>query len=288
MRGTIQDTCSESKQIHTGLGQCNTGEGQTIALLITRKNAAFPLDPEEFKSKLESYVNSDGPLKIWPITNIVENTPEGGDIAKTGVGFAGNRSVGYNGYSEVYRIDAGDCLFKQLSQFNRQPASIFRIDDTLSLHGVVRVQNGKEVLTGFEVSTLMAQRTKGTSLTDIYQVALSADYSVNYGSTELPNLNSFKLDQIPTGLTGVMLKKNGSGVKVVSSCDGYDYTRNYEWTADLFANASGAAPTSVTFNESTGLLTIAPAGSYRILGASVLSEHDIYRLDGIKEFVDIS
>lgn len=288
MLGTIQDTCSESKQIHTGRGQCSTGEGKTIALLITKTNAAFPLDPEEFKSKLESYVNSEGPLKIWPITNITENTPNGGDIATTAVGFAGDRAVGYNGFSEVYRVDAGDCFFKQISQFNRQPAYVFRIDDTLSLQGVVRVQNGKEVLTGFEASTLMAQRTKGTSMTDIYQVALSVNYSVNYGSVELPNLHSFKLDQIPTGLIGVMLKKNGSGVKVVSSCDGYDYTRNYEWTADLFANASGAVPTSVTFNESTGLLTISPAGSYRILGASVLSEHDIYGLDGIKEFVDIS
>jgi hypothetical protein len=52
----------------------------------------------------------------------------------------------------------------------------------------------------------------------------------------------------------------------------------------MFANESGAAPESVTYDENTATLTFSPTAAYRVVSASKLG---IDGLEGINEFVDL-
>ena len=72
--------------------------------------------------------------------------------------------------------------------------------------------------------------------------------------------------------------------------NGEDITAEYgdKWKANMFINDSGTAATTATFDSATGLLSIAPAGKYRVASASVLEAGDILGLDGVGEYADVS
>lgn len=292
--GNINSNCSDNVPVHTGLGDCNKQEGKTVALLISKRNAVYPLEAAAFNTGLigaNGYVNTDSGLRLLPLKSIINNTPTGGDIATVDVGFAGPRPSGYNAFSELYQIDAGDCLYKQLAQLNKTRARVFRVDDQGNIYGTAVMIDGEKKFVGFD-SYLMTQRTKGSDNSVIYSLSLAVYYSVDYSSIELPNLHSFVVNQIPEGLIGVTLEKGPTTgtAKVVSTCDGQDYTSNYgsEWMPNMFANVAGASPTTVTYSASTGLLTFAPIAAYRIKSAPTLIAGDIQGLEGVNNYVDLT
>ena len=99
------------------------------------------------------------------------------------------------------------------------------------------------------------------------------------------------LPNVPDGLIGVALKAGATGTaSVVTACGGEDITAEYgdKWKANMFINDSGTAATTATFDLATGLLSIAPAGKYRVASASVLEAGDILGLDGVGEYADVS
>lgn len=291
--GTIKSNCGAKEVPQTGIGNCLKKEGKTVALFLTALNAAYPVDGEEFNSNLtgaNGYVNIEGVQRILPITNIINNTPSGGDIATSEVGFGGPIPIGYNAYSEVYQIDAGDCLFKQLVKLNKQKMRVFRVDDEESIYGTAKLINKDVKLIGFD-AYIMVQRVKADG-TNPYALNLGVYYSVNY-EKEIENLHSFVLDEIPDGLIGVTLKKGTTPLtaEIVSVCDGDNsYTAQYgaEWLPAMFVNSAGVEPTSVTYSTSTKMLTFAPAGSYRIKSASALIAGNIEGLDGVDRFIDLT
>lgn len=289
--GTITSNCSYKSQVFTGQGNCIKQEGKTVALLISEHNAAYPIDGEAFNAALNGYINSESPLHLLPINNVINNTPSGGDIATTDVGFAGPRPSGYNAFSEIYQVDAGDCFYKQIAQLNKKRVRVFRVDDQQSINGTAVLRGGEEKFVGFD-AYLMVQRVKGSDNSVIYSVSLAVYYSVNYSEVELPNIHSFPLDEVPTGLIGVVLAKGPTTgtAKVVSICDGEDFTTTYgaEWNSGMFTNASGVSPTTVTYTESTGLLTFAPVAAYKVKDAATLSAGDIIGIEGLNKYVDLT
>ncbi len=167
---------------------------------------------------------------------------------------------------------------------------VLRVDDEGFVYGTVVVRDGKNYFAGFE-ATLYAVRTP-TDGSTAYNLSLYAYYTPSNESEE-KNMHAFEvgLPNVPDGLIGVALKAGATGTaSVVTACGGEDITAEYgdKWKANMFINDSGTAATTATFDSATGLLSIAPAGKYRVASASVLEAGDILGLDGVGEYADVS
>lgn len=107
---------------------------------------------------------------------------------------------------------------------------------------------------------------------------------MNMHATRLP------LTSIPDGLLLATIEAAGEDtLRVVEACSGMDITSEYghDWTAGMFIDDKGNSPTSVTFNEDSGLLTIDPQERYRLAGADILSAGGITGIDSTEAYVAI-
>ena len=289
--GQIKGNCQAETPL-TGSGSCPKQEGKVSALIVTGLNALYPMDQTEFAEALPGYAAEPGALRMYPVKDIVGMTLSGGDINAPDLGtYGGPAPTNLNAKNVAYQINAGDCLYKELAKFNKRKMRLFRVDDQGYIYGTVVVRGGVEYFAGFEV-TLYAVRTP-TDGSTAYNLSLYAYYTPN-NEAEERNMNAFEvgLANVPDGLLGVVLKKGATGLTatVETVCGGEDVTAEYgdKWTTDMFLNNSGSKPTTVTFSSDTGLLTFAPAGSYRVASAKVLEEGDIVGLEGVDQFVALS
>lgn len=291
MLGQVKGSCG-SEVVFTGAGSCPKQEGKVSALIVTGLNGFYALKDDEFKTSLEGHVIENGPLRMYPIKDVVGMVISGGDINAPDLGtYGGPAPTNLNAKNVAYQINAGDCLYKELAKFNRRKMRVFRVDSDGFVYGTVVVRNGERYFAGFE-ATLYAVRTV-TDGSTAYNLSLFAYYTPN-NEDEERNMHAFNvgLVAIPDGLLGVSLQKGASSgkAKVVTVCGGEDVTADYgdKWKADMFLNAAGVAPTTVTYDASSGLLTFEPAAAYRVASAGVLSKGDIPGLEGVDELVALS
>jgi hypothetical protein len=254
--------------------------------LISGKNALYPADDTAFVAGLPGYVVNPGTNRIYPVTGVAENTISGGDVATAEVGFSGARPTGENATSEVYRLLGNDCLAKELKKLNKRQVRVFRVDDENYVYGTIVKQGSTEQFAGFN-ATVFTYDLKQTG-SDPGGIYIAVYYSSDY-ENEKKALNAVHVDEIPDGLVGVELQSKTTGYKVVSTCSGEDYTELYgnDWNTTMFATSTGTAPTTVTFAAATGLLSLAPAGAYRVKDAAALSAGDVHGLEGIEKYVTL-
>lgn len=291
MLGQIKGKC-QSETPFTGAGSCPKQEGKVSALIVTAVNAMYPLNGEEFASGLSGYAAENGPLRMYPVKDLVGMTISGGDINAPDLGtYGGPAPTNLNAKNVAYQINGGDCLYKELAKFNKRKMRVFRVDDEGFVYGTVVSRDGQNYFAGFE-ATLYAMRIP-TDGSTAYNLSLYAYYTPN-NENEEKNMNAFNvgLVAIPDGLIGVTLKKGAASgtASVVTVCGGEDVTADYgsKWKANMFQNAAGVAPTTVTFAEATGLLTFEPAAAYRVAKAAALSTGDISGIEGVDELVALS
>lgn len=284
--GKIIGNCGAETPL-TGRSNCSRSEGKTVGLIITALNALYPIDPDTFRAGLEGWVAAVGNMRMFPIGNIIENTIAGGDIATSTIGFGPTQATGENATDEIYRINAGDCLYKELAKLNRRNMRVFRVDDQGYIWGTVIEQGGEEYFAGFEAN-LYAYGIKATGNDAPAGVYLRVFYSVNY-ENEKKNSNAFEIT-MPLGLVGVTLQKGATTgtAKVIEACSGEDITMEHDWTTDMFVNATGAEPETVTLNPTTEELTFVPVGSYQVKKAAALQAENIFGIEGVSGTVDLT
>lgn len=284
--GVVLADCSP-KTLLTGTESCTRSEGKTVSLILTDVNAVYSTDAAEFNAALAANVSDTTLSRMYPINNILNNAPTGGDVKTADVGFSGARPVGINAFSEAYTVEGGDCLYKSLSALNGRIMRLFRVDDAGYIYGTTLARDGATVFAGFKVSVQVTRsKSDGSSA---YTLLLSAYYSAAY-ETELVNMSAFAIDEMPSGLVGVELVKPGAaGVRVVSVCSRTDYTADYsgDWDTTMFINANGGNPSAVTYSAATQLLTITPSASYKVAKANVLRAGGVYGLEGIDKLVAV-
>lgn len=289
--GQIPGNCAGATPL-TGRGNCDKKEGKTIALILTELNSFYPTDPAEFIAGLNGWILAGTSPRMFPIKGVVAGALNGGDIATAELGtYGGSTPIGINQLNIAYQFDAGDCFYKELFKVRKRKMRLFRVDDEGYVYGTIVTREGEDHFAGFEVTLMpLYTLTDGTAETTI---GLTAYFSVNY-EFELAAKNGINvgLNSIPDGLIGIVLQASSkaSGAKVVTVCSGEDITAEYgeDWTTELFLNNSGGKPTTVTFAKETGMLTIAPAGNYRVVGAEVLAEANIIGYEGVDTYTAIT
>ena len=89
MLGSIKSNCGAMGTPYTGIGSCPKKEGKVSALLITGKNALYPMESEDFVSGLSGYVTTADALKMYPIKGVVGMTINGGEVNAPDLGTYG-------------------------------------------------------------------------------------------------------------------------------------------------------------------------------------------------------
>ena len=275
MAGTIQGVCITGTP-YTGSTRCPKKEGTTAALIFTDPAARYPLDPETFRDEIDDLVYSNGVNRIYPVKNIVYNSPSGGDTNTydTGSGFV---SPGASSQViDTFTVDDGDCLYKQLAKLEGRTIRVFRVDIEGFIYGTVV----NDEFAGFQCK-VKARRIQANG-TDLYQLYLEVYYTTHY-EKELKNLHAFELGEAPEGLVPVIVQTVNGASTVVEECSGVSVTDLYgdKWQATMFINSTGKAAESVKYNATTETLTIAPTGTYRVADASVLSPAGIKGITGV-------
>ncbi len=127
-----------------------------------------------------------------------------------------------------------------------------------------------------------------------YQVIVNVSFEESW-QKERQNTQSFTIDAVPDGLLGIALVPGtvAGTANIVTACGGIDVGAQIASVATTtittaFINEAGANPTTATIDPDTGIVSIAPAGSYRIAPASVLDGLDIVGYDGLNKFATIT
>lgn len=286
--GSINSKCGK-EDIYTNEGDCKTLRKPIIALLVSGLNAVYPTDEEEFKQGFEGvdgYLYTQGKNKLIPITPIAMTAQNGGDAVPEDVGYGETSVVTYNPESNVYRINAGECLYKELVKYNGKKVRIFEIDQDLQMFGTAISETEQR---GYLVE-LGVRKVRATATTSAH-IELTVYNSVNY-INEDKNANMINLDRVPEGFIPVKLiaGSEAGSAKVIQSCDGVDITAMYgtDWDTSMFVNRTGVNPTSVSYVEDGEYLTIQPAGDYRVANADKLFSGGIEGVSGVNKFATIT
>lgn len=286
-KGQIIGSCTTDRPL-TGKGNCDRVEGLTTSVILTAVNAYYPLDSEQFILGVDDWVYEDGVMRMMPVNGIFANTPTGGEITTSQVGYGPTTPVELSAYNDIFQIQAGLCLYKELSQANGNPYRVFRRDKNGYIYGTVVTRGGIDYFAGFEAN-IYAYTTKATDGSTAGGVFLGIYYGANY-ENEMKNINVYSISNVPEGLLGVSLQKGPTTgtARVITSCGGTDITLDHTWNATDFVNASGANPTTVTTDQSVGLLTFTPIAAYKVNKASILKEDGIEGLEGINQLTDLT
>lgn len=288
MKGTILGNCG-TQIAHTGAGSCPTAERKTMALIVTSYDAVYPLDPVAFNAALAGNVTVDGNQRMFPIKGIVSAPRSGGEINAPELGtYGGPTPNGVTAMNTLFQVDAGDCLFKELSKFNSRKVRVFRVDDEGFIFGTVVTKGDEDKFAGFEAK-VFANSTEDTG-DAAFALQLGVYYSANYNK-EKQNKHGFELENdLPEGLQGLRLVAGPTAAtaKVFTTCGGVDVTEDHTWTADMFKNAAGTSPTTIDTTTTPGYITFTPAGSYKVASASVLAAADIIGFEGVDELVSLA
>lgn len=288
--GQILGLCNNNRP-RTGLPNCDIEPGAIVALLYTPGNAVFPMD-ETFAETLEAYLYGTGSQYIIPIKNITDDPLTGGDANTQDKGTRGGSvTIGENQTLISYQIDGGSCFVKELYKFEGMTGRFFLVDSKGICWGTAIQQGGKTMWRGFAATDIFPREIPANGTTP-FGVYLDVRFSMNYREEKKNRAGLYiGLSAVPDGLIGVTLQAGTAGTaKVVTACGGDDVTAEWgsSWAATMFVTESGTEATTVSYDDTTKLLSIAPAGSYRIAEASVLKAGEITGLDGAETFTTIT
>lgn len=286
-RGKIWGICPDNIDVNTGVGECGVQPDVPAAILITDPLARFSADPETFKTELHDHIIGMDVDKILPVA-IADSTVSGGEFKTRTQGDVA-KTIGLTQKVEVFMVaDPDMCLYKELAKTNGWKARIFRVYRNRLIDGTILVEGENTSFVGYE-ATLYCRQTFTTA--DGFNIELQVTYSIN-NDYEEKNKQVFQLDSIPEGLIGVSLVAGVTAgtANIVTSCGQVDMGKKYSglWGVTAFINDSGANPTTANVNPTTGVLTIAPAGNYRVAPASILDGLGLIGINGTNEFATIT
>lgn len=287
MSGKIYGVCPNNDDVNTGTGECGVQPDVPSAILICDPTARYSTDPLEFNDSLHDFIIAQDVTKILPVA-IEDSTTTGGEW-KTRTAGDIQKTIGHTQKIEVFNVANADmCLYKEIAKTNGWKVRVFRVYRNRMIDGTTLIEGDVTSFVGYS-ATIYSREVRDTA--NGYSIEVQVTYDIN-NEYEEKNMQVFQLDQIPEGLIGVSLVPGATGgtANIVTACGQVDLGRKWatKWAVTAFINDAGANPTTATVNPTTGVLTIAPAGNYRVAPAVVLDPLGIIGLNGTSDFATIA
>jgi hypothetical protein len=287
MSGKIYGFCPDSDDVNTGTAECGVQPDVPSAILICDPSARYSTDPAEFNEALHDFIIAQDVTKILPVA-IADSTTTGGDWKTRTVGDV-QKTIGHTQKIEVFVVNDPDlCLYKEISKTNGWKVRVFRAYRNRMIDGTTLVEGDTTSFAGY-AATVYSREVRDTA--NGYSIEVQVTYDIN-NEYEEKNMQVFQLDAIPEGLVGASLVAGTAAgtANIVTSCGQIDLGKKWatKWVPTAFIDDTGANPATASVNPTTGVLTIAPAGNYRVAPAIVLDPLGIIGINGTADFATIT
>jgi hypothetical protein len=290
MKGFIESLCNAEGSVYTKIRGCAEFESAPLGIIIHDRDVSYTLKRDEFDTEIKNGITAPGPKRITPLLwGLTDFQVSGGDVRTSQEGFGRTRVIGINTKSIVLIYDEGGlCLFKQLKKLNGRLVRVFLVDNQLRAYGTAFTKDDVDKFRGFLAEIAVTRRDNTGTQSPAVLVTLYFDATYEQ---EEKNISGFLLSEQIEGLSGLVLKKTGTGkAKVIASCSLDDITAIYNDDIAnplLYVNGMGVRPTTVGYNAATEDLTFTPLGIYKVADAAALAAVNIEGYEGEDEFVDL-
>lgn len=251
---------------NSGTSNCPFDPGHIKALILVEHGQKLPATIDA--NALQVACHADRPARIYPLKEVVEFAPEGGEVQTSENGYGGSKITGYSAYSPTFTMaDADLNLRKQIVTAKAASFDAYFVDDNNVIYGQ-KAGNGDFM--GVALNGIGAGGQLFDSSGDSAQ--LTAQLFVRDYENWMRNIMVQQLDfdvvSALTGLVFVHFESVTGGYKLVSDADNLDLTSYYGQL--LATNSQTAMPnaTAVSYDATTNVLTI--TGTAQLAAPSVL------------------
>lgn len=251
---------------NSGVSKCPLDAGHIKSIVLTEHGTKLPATITA--AALEVACHADRPSRIYPLKEVVEFNPEGGEVQTSENGYGGSKITGYSAFSPTWTMaDADLNLRKNIAGAKAATFDAYFIDDNNVIYGEWDASGN---FCGVALSGIAQGGNLFDTSSDSAQLTVQTfvkDYERWLRNIAVQQLD-FDVTGALTGLVYVKFESVTGGYKLVSDADNLDLTSYYgQLLAD---NSTTAMPdaTAVSYNAATNILTI--TGTAQLAAPSVL------------------
>lgn len=133
--------CGENTPFNTGVSKCPVKPEYIKAIIAVMHGHKLPATLS--KEEIEKACHADMPARIYPLVNIVEYAPSGGEAQVSNTGYGPSSITGYSDTADVFTFDDSDVQRRAsiLANMNTQ-FDIYYVDDNNVVWGVEDAEAG--------------------------------------------------------------------------------------------------------------------------------------------------
>lgn len=267
-------SCPTGKKFNTGGSYCPIDPTKVKAVFFSMKDIA--IENEIIGIDLTAMCHADRPERIYPIKNIVEYAPSGGEAQVETVGYGAPKVVGYSSRDDVFTLGVYDIeLVKNIAKMKSQKVYVFYVDSDNQIHGRTKEDDNSHFY-GIPAMIYLADQPFDTSSTNANtQIHIALSDTEQFLQNRVVIKKDYDVVDALIGLMSVKFVKpqsNSQFYYLVDSSNTNISSAYKDITADCFVEAE-----SVSYNASDDSFTI--SGNTELKSPRELAEKNIYGIE---------
>ncbi|MDD6210510.1 MAG: hypothetical protein PUB21_07900 [Bacteroidales bacterium] len=270
-----------SEKFNTGVSNCPFQKRNIKAVILTTLNMVIKLD--ELETKLPELIHADRPDRVYPISNIAEYAPSGGEGQTGAVGYGPSKFTGFSPLVEVWSLEERyDGLFKNILRLGNDRMRVIYVDENNVIYAE---RYGEDSIRGVEMASIYAGgqqfpssgATAGMTITFTYK-----DTKKSWMNMEAIESDADILDMCK-GLLWVTVKNvEGSKYKILERDNAnLDITDSY---GPLLASQEAwNNVTAATYNSADQTLSLTPTSGQT---PTLKSPAELYALSNPVKYIE--
>lgn len=271
-------TCPSDNKFNTGGSYCPIEPGKVKAIILATVDLAMPFSVTA--DKVKELCHEDRPNRIYPLKNVVEYAPSGGEAQTSETGYGGTKIIGYSAKVDAFTMGNYDSeIVKSLTKIKNSKLYVFYVDSEGQVHGIKK-DGDNENLYGIPAIVYVTDQSFDTSSTEAnYIVNVALEDVERYMLRRFAFQPAFDIYDALMGLISVSWVTLESG--------------KYQLVDSTMTNISGVyrelattdfeeSPSAVSYDAATNSFTITGGGSTpKLVSAKQLYANEIYGIEQV-------
>lgn len=264
-------TCPSGNKFNTGGSYCPIDPGKVKAVVLA--SVDLPIPYNSTAEEIKKMCHADRPERIYPIKNIVEYAPSGGEAQTETKGYGGTKIIGYSAKVDALTIGDYDIeVVKNITRIKNTKMYVFYIDSENQVHGVSKSED-KENIYGFPAIVYCTDQSFDTSSAEANTVLnIALEDSEKFMLSRTAFTPSFDIYDSLMGLMNVSFVPTDESKYVLVDSSNTNISSVYK---SITTECFSGNPTAVSYNSDDQSFTITGATPPKLLSPSVLLEKNI-------------
>lgn len=210
-------TCPTAQGFNTGGSYCPIDPSKVRAIIFFTLDYGVPTDPT--METLQGMCHGDRPYRYYPIKNIVEYAPSGGEAQIETIGYGAPKIVGYSQRTDTFTLGTYDIeLVKNIMRLKSQKVYVVYVDEDNQIHGITK-EGIEDVVFGVPATMHVTDQPFDTSSTHAKtEIVISLSDTETFMKNRVACKWNFDVQMGLIGLMNVRFVSAGGGhYKLVDS-----------------------------------------------------------------------